>query len=89
MEGLDAAGWLARAHELEQAAGRVRTERWASRQLDVDLVSYAQVTSDDPHLTLPHPGAHQRATVLLPWAAVDPDRAQDFMDRVRAARGAA
>jgi len=73
----DAAGWLARAHELEQAAGRVRDVRWGPRTLDVDVVTVTQddgtpVLSDDPTLTLPHPRAHERAFVLVPWLALDP-----------------
>jgi 2-amino-4-hydroxy-6-hydroxymethyldihydropteridine diphosphokinase len=73
----DAAGWLARAHELEQAAGRTREVRWGARTLDVDVVSVtgddgSPVVSDDPLLTLPHPRAHERAFVLVPWASVDP-----------------
>ena len=35
---LDGHGWLRRAQELEQAADRVRDERWGPRTLDVDLV---------------------------------------------------
>ena len=73
----DAAGWLARAHELEQSAGRTREVRWGPRTLDVDVVTVtgddgAPVVSDDPELTLPHPRAHERAFVLVPWAALDP-----------------
>ena len=73
----DAAGWLARAHELEQAAGRTREVRWGPRTLDVDVVTVAEddgtpVLSDDPRLTLPHPHAHERAFVLLPWATLEP-----------------
>ena len=30
------------------------------------------VRSDDPHLTLPHPRAHERAFVLVPWLTIDP-----------------
>ena len=30
---------------------------------------------NDSELTLPHPFAHQRAFVLVPWLAVDPDAA--------------
>lgn len=30
------------------------------------------IRSDDPALTLPHPRAHERAFVLLPWAEVQP-----------------
>ncbi|MGY1747212.1 2-amino-4-hydroxy-6-hydroxymethyldihydropteridine diphosphokinase [Blastococcus sp. SYSU D00695] len=73
----DAAGWLARAHELEQAAGRTREVRWGARTLDVDVVAVTgedgtPVRSDDPLLTLPHPRAHERAFVLVPWASVEP-----------------
>ena len=73
----DAAGWLARAHELEQAAGRTREVRWGARTLDVDVVTVTAddgrpVVSADPDLTLPHPRAHERAFVLVPWLALDP-----------------
>ena len=73
----EAAGWLARAHELEQAAGRSRDVRWGPRTLDVDVVTVTgddgqPVLSDDPALTLPHPRAHERAFVLVPWASLDP-----------------
>ena len=73
----DARGWLDRAHELEQAAGRTRDERWGARTLDVDVVTVTgddgvPVVSDDPGLTLPHPRAHERAFVLVPWLTLDP-----------------
>ncbi|MFD8049219.1 2-amino-4-hydroxy-6-hydroxymethyldihydropteridine diphosphokinase [Streptomyces chartreusis] len=64
---------LERAHAVEEAFHRVRDERWAARTLDVDIVSYADVVSDDPHLTLPHPRAHERAFVLAPWHDVEPE----------------
>jgi 2-amino-4-hydroxy-6-hydroxymethyldihydropteridine diphosphokinase len=64
---------LERAHAVEEAFHRVRDERWGARTLDVDIVSYADVVSDDPQLTLPHPRAHERAFVLAPWHDVDPD----------------
>jgi 2-amino-4-hydroxy-6-hydroxymethyldihydropteridine diphosphokinase len=74
---LDSRGWLRRAHELEAAADRVREQRWGPRTLDVDLVTChdgdREVTSHDAELTLPHPLAHLRAFVLIPWLAVDPD----------------
>src|SRR5918997_2807666 len=73
----DAAGWLARAHELEQAAGRTRDVRWGARTLDVDVITVTAddgtpVISDDPALTLPHPRAHERAFVLVPWLTLEP-----------------
>ena len=66
------ADWLHRAHAAEQAAGRTRDVRWGPRTLDVDVVAMGEMTSDDPQLTLPHPRAHERAFVLVPWLAVDP-----------------
>ncbi|WP_308013639.1 2-amino-4-hydroxy-6-hydroxymethyldihydropteridine diphosphokinase [Streptomyces beigongshangae] len=63
---------LERAHAVEDAFHRVRDERWGARTLDVDIVAYADVRSDDPALTLPHPRAHERAFVLAPWNDVDP-----------------
>jgi 2-amino-4-hydroxy-6-hydroxymethyldihydropteridine diphosphokinase len=73
----DAAGWLARAHELEEAAGRTRDVRFGPRTLDVDVITVTAddgtpVLSDDPQLTLPHPRAHERAFVLVPWLTLDP-----------------
>ncbi|WP_067782170.1 2-amino-4-hydroxy-6-hydroxymethyldihydropteridine diphosphokinase [Actinomyces vulturis] len=59
-------------HRLEDAAGRTREEKWGPRTLDIDLVTYDGVTSQDPELILPHPQAQQRAFVLLPWSHVDP-----------------
>jgi 2-amino-4-hydroxy-6-hydroxymethyldihydropteridine diphosphokinase len=74
---LDCHGWLRRAHQLEAAADRVRGERWGPRTLDVDLVTCRdgerEVTSCDDELTLPHPLAHLRAFVLIPWLVMDPD----------------
>jgi 2-amino-4-hydroxy-6-hydroxymethyldihydropteridine diphosphokinase len=73
---LDEFGWLRRGQELERDNERVRTLRWGPRTLDVDVVCCyddgTEVFSDTADLTLPHPLAHERAFVLLPWAAVDP-----------------
>lgn len=64
---------LALLHEIEDAYGRERTERWGDRTLDLDLIDYAGMTSESDDLTLPHPRAHERAFVLGPWAEVAPD----------------
>lgn len=51
---------LRRCQELEHQAGRVRREPWASRELDLDIVMFGDVVSDDPVLRLPHPGLPDR-----------------------------
>lgn len=74
---LDCRGWLRRGQALEEAAGRVRDRRWGPRTLDVDIVACrdhdTEVISRDAELTLPHPYAHVRAFVLVPWSVADPD----------------
>src|SRR5690348_14637268 len=72
-DSADARDWLTRAHSAEAAANRARDVRWGPRTLDVDVVTVDDEHSDDPELTLPHPRAHERAFVLVPWAAADDD----------------
>jgi 2-amino-4-hydroxy-6-hydroxymethyldihydropteridine diphosphokinase len=69
----DPPAWLARAHAAEKAAGRVRDRRWGPRTLDVDVIAVDDIELNDPDLTLPHPRAAERAFVLVPWLAVDPE----------------
>ncbi len=57
---------------VEAAHGRVRTVRWGERTLDVDVISYGDLTSTAPDLLLPHPRARERAFVLVPWVLADP-----------------
>ncbi|MGQ0837159.1 2-amino-4-hydroxy-6-hydroxymethyldihydropteridine diphosphokinase [Actinokineospora sp.] len=76
-------GWLRRGQELEDRAGRVRAVRWGPRTLDVDVVTVDGVRSDHPDLVLPHPGTHERATVLVPWLDVEPDAEVPGRGRVR------
>jgi 2-amino-4-hydroxy-6-hydroxymethyldihydropteridine diphosphokinase len=64
---------LALAHELEASAGRVRGERNAARELDVDLLLYGETVRDDPGLVLPHPRMAGRRFVLVPLAEIAPD----------------
>ncbi|WP_062994541.1 2-amino-4-hydroxy-6-hydroxymethyldihydropteridine diphosphokinase [Nocardia mikamii] len=86
--------WLARGQQLEQRSGRVREIRWGARTLDVDVIWCAElrpegprpVTSADPELTLPHPQAHNRAFVLVPWAEVEPDATLEVAGRIRPIR---
>ncbi|MFH5821955.1 2-amino-4-hydroxy-6-hydroxymethyldihydropteridine diphosphokinase [Georgenia sp. AZ-5] len=63
---------LAAARRVEDAHGRERRERWGARTLDVDLITVGDVVAAAPELVLPHPRAHERAFVLLPWARLAP-----------------
>lgn len=72
----DAYEWLARARKLETTAGRVRDMRWGPRTLDVDIIAAfddagGPIRVADADYTVPHPRAHERAFVLVPWLAAD------------------
>ena len=71
--GLPPRTLLARCQQVETASGRVRAESWGPRTLDLDIIVYGDLVSDEPELTLPHPRAGERAFVLAPWHAIDPD----------------
>lgn len=66
---------LARCQRLEQEAHRVREVRWGPRTLDVDIIALyedgEEITVDTPDLTVPHPRAHERAFVLVPWVELE------------------
>ncbi|MGH1525443.1 2-amino-4-hydroxy-6-hydroxymethyldihydropteridine diphosphokinase [Leifsonia sp. L25] len=71
---LDPLALLAAVNQVEDALGRVREERWGDRTIDIDIVDYQGIVADDdPRIVLPHPRAHERAFVLVPWLDVDPE----------------
>jgi 2-amino-4-hydroxy-6-hydroxymethyldihydropteridine diphosphokinase len=62
---------LERAQAVEAAFGREHGERNAPRTLDIDLIVVGDRVNESPELTLPHPRAHERAFVLVPWHEID------------------
>jgi 2-amino-4-hydroxy-6-hydroxymethyldihydropteridine diphosphokinase len=64
---------LATCRRIEFALGRERGVRWAARTLDVDIITYADLSCADEDLEIPHPRAARRAFVLAPWSLLDPD----------------
>ena len=70
--------------EVEHGLGRVRTEKDGPRTLDLDLLLYADVVSDDPALTLPHPRLHERLFVLRPLAEIAPGLVHPVLRRTAA-----
>lgn len=62
---------LREVRRIESQLGRVRIERWGSRTMDIDIVTYGDVIKSKKKLELPHPRAFQRAFVLVPWMMLD------------------
>ena len=61
------------AVERQHGRDRTRERRWGPRRLDLDLLAIEGVVLQHPRLLLPHPRAHERAFVLVPWAEIAPD----------------
>jgi 2-amino-4-hydroxy-6-hydroxymethyldihydropteridine diphosphokinase len=64
---------LERAHELEEAAQRVRTVRNGPRTLDVDVLLVGDLVVNEPDLVVPHPRLWERRFVVEPLADLAPD----------------
>jgi 2-amino-4-hydroxy-6-hydroxymethyldihydropteridine diphosphokinase/dihydropteroate synthase len=58
--------------EIERELGRTDRGRWAPRPIDVDLLLFGRETIATERLRVPHPGLTQRAFVLTPLAALEP-----------------
>lgn len=64
---------LSAVKELESRLGRVPSERWGPRAIDIDLLVFGEEAVDLPDLQLPHPRICERQFVLVPLAAVAPE----------------
>ena len=58
---------------VEQELGRTREVRWGPRTIDVDILTYDDLTIEAPDLTIPHPRLLERAFVLVPLQEIAPD----------------
>lgn len=59
--------------EVEARMGRVRTERWGPRAIDIDVLTFGDEDIDDPDLQVPHPRMHERGFVMIPLLELDAD----------------
>jgi 2-amino-4-hydroxy-6-hydroxymethyldihydropteridine diphosphokinase len=64
---------LSRLNEIENKFGRVRSAKWAARTLDLDIIIFGTSIVETKSLSIPHPRAHERAFVLIPWLEIDPE----------------
>jgi 2-amino-4-hydroxy-6-hydroxymethyldihydropteridine diphosphokinase len=57
---------------IEKRLGRVRTQRWGPRSIDLDLLLYGRLVVDEEDLQVPHPELTHRSFVLVPLLELDP-----------------
>jgi 2-amino-4-hydroxy-6-hydroxymethyldihydropteridine diphosphokinase len=57
---LDPLALLARLQRIERQMGRIRTQRWGARTIDLDIVRFGERSFESRALMLPHPGLAHR-----------------------------
>jgi 2-amino-4-hydroxy-6-hydroxymethyldihydropteridine diphosphokinase len=57
---------------IEADAGRTTTFRYGPREIDIDILLYADLVFEHETLTIPHPSLHERAFMLVPLADLAP-----------------
>jgi 2-amino-4-hydroxy-6-hydroxymethyldihydropteridine diphosphokinase len=62
---------LTAIHQIEDELGRVRGVHWGPRTVDIDILAYSDEVWNTADLVIPHPRAHERAFVLIPWSELD------------------
>jgi 2-amino-4-hydroxy-6-hydroxymethyldihydropteridine diphosphokinase len=75
---------------VEQGLGRVRTQRWGPRTIDIDILLYGDLAMTTAALVIPHPEMTRRRFVLEPLIEIAPDvrlpggqRVASLLDGVR------
>ena len=59
--------------KIENNFGRLRSQRWGARTLDLDILLYSNRIIETPKLQIPHPRMRERAFVLVPLVEIAPD----------------
>lgn len=66
---------------IEEKMGRVRTEKWGPRKIDLDIIFYGQLVIKNDDLIIPHPRAHLRRFVLEPICEIAPNFIHPVLDQ--------
>lgn len=56
--------------KIEDDMGRIRTEKWGSRVIDIDIIAYENQVIDTDRLCIPHKHLHERNFVLVPMMEI-------------------
>ena len=70
---LDAPTLMRQLLTLEEQMGRVRTERYGSRTIDIDILFFNEDVIRLPWLTIPHPEVANRRFALVPMDEIAAD----------------
>ncbi|MBB4121826.1 2-amino-4-hydroxy-6-hydroxymethyldihydropteridine diphosphokinase [Martelella radicis] len=60
--------------DIEKRLKRVRDQRWGPRLIDIDILTFGDLSRESALLTLPHPRMTERGFVLVPLAEIAPEQ---------------
>jgi len=64
---------LKKVQAIEKEMGRIKTEKWGPRMIDIDILFYEDDVVEIDELVVPHQHLHQRAFVLKPLQDILPN----------------
>lgn len=78
---LDANTLMQKLLQIEKMMGRERTEKWAPRLIDLDILYFNNEVINEPDLKIPHPHLHERRFTLVPLSEILPDMLHPVLKR--------
>ena len=78
---LDAHTLMQKLLQIEKMMGRERTEKWAPRLIDLDILYFNNEVINEPDLKIPHPHLHERRFTLAPLSEILPDMLHPILNR--------
>lgn len=82
---LDAHSLINTILEIEKQMGRIRTEKYDARTIDIDILFFNDDIINTGDLTVPHPRIQERRFVLEPLAEIAPEFIHPVLNRSVAA----
>lgn len=58
---------------IEKKMGRIRTQKWGERLIDIDILYFGKEVINQENLKIPHPYLQERRFTLVPLAEVAPE----------------
>lgn len=68
-------------HEIEASAGRERLIHWGPRTLDLDILLYDSLITEEDDLVIPHPDMLNRDFVLVPLKQIAPNKIHPLIQK--------
>ena len=72
---------LKKVQAIEKEMGRLKTEKWGPRMIDIDILFYEDDVVEIDELVVPHQYLHQRAFVLKPLQDILPNFIHPFKNK--------